>query len=257
MNAARPDVRARFDFADGVRAVLFDAGNTLLWLDHARMAGIVAGALGPVTHAGVRAADLRARPRLDPHLRTTSRREGAGTSRRYAELIVEELGAADAKSPVTNATTAVNAAAARAVEAVDALMHVWRSLWVCPPDDAAATLDLLAARGLLVGCVSNSDGTVHTLLEAAGLASRLRCVVDSGAVGIEKPDPRIFLLAAERLRVPPGACVYLGDFLSLDVEGARAAGMHGVLIDPDDTWAQAAAHAPRVRSLTEFAARLA
>lgn len=119
--------------------------------------------------------------------------------------------------------------------------------------------------------MSNSDGTVASLLDRAGLAARLACIVDLGVVGIEKPDPRIFALAAARLAVEPEACVYVGDFLSLDVEGARGAGMEGVLLDPIGAWCDAAqgagpaaaagtapprppsADVPTVRSLTEFA----
>jgi FMN phosphatase YigB (HAD superfamily) len=75
---------------------------------------------------------------------------------------------------------------------------------------------------------------------------------------VEKPDPRIFGMAAERLALPPSACVYVGDFLSLDVLGARGAGMHAVLLDPIGAWdaVPAAAAAPRAASLTEFASRL-
>jgi putative hydrolase of the HAD superfamily len=241
---------ARFPFAPRIRAVLFDAGNTLLWIDHLRMARIVSPALGrggadAVTEAEVRAAEMHARPRLDPFLRGAARREGADVARRYAEIVVSGLGA--------------DPSSARGAAAATALLGAWRSLWVCPPADASPTLDLLAARGFVVGCVSNSDGTVASLLAAAGLATRLACIVDSGVVGVEKPDPRIFRIAAERLGVAPSACVYVGDFLSLDVEGARGAGMEGVLLDPAGAWESGDAAldgVPRVRSLGEFAEAL-
>jgi len=246
-----------FPFAARTRAVLFDAGNTLLWLDHQRMARLVSAALGlsgaaAVTHARLADAEVRARPRLDPFLRGAARREGAAVARRYADLIVEGLGS----DPAADAGAAAAAAAA-------ALVGAWRTLWVCPPADAAATLDALATRGLALGCVSNSDGTVASLLDGAGLAARLRCIVDSGIEGVEKPDPRIFRLAAARLGVDPAACVYVGDFLSLDVEGARGAGMEGVLLDPLGAWTGVAGiggpldDVPRVTSLSEFAARMA
>jgi putative hydrolase of the HAD superfamily len=125
---------------------------------------------------------------------------------------------------------------------------------VRPAADAHACLDALAARGFRLGVVSNSNGRVRSLLEAAGLAAPLGCVVDSGVVGVEKPDPRIFAIAAERLGAAPAACVYVGDFHSLDVLGARAAGMYGVLLDPLGVWDGVAA--PRVASLTELVARL-
>jgi putative hydrolase of the HAD superfamily len=232
MTAASGD----FAFAARVSAVLFDAGNTLLWIDHARIAHILGGAGVPCDEAAVRAAEMRARPRLDPFLAGAARRESADTVARYAALILDGVGAASSRP------------------AHDALVAAWSSLWVRPPADARASLDTLAARGFRLGVVSNSNGRVRTLLEEADLAAPLACVVDSGLVGVEKPDPRIFAIAAERLGLPPAACAYVGDFHSLDVLGARAAGMHGVLIDPLGVWDGVAA--PRVASLTELVARL-
>ena len=225
-----------FAFTAGVSAVLFDAGNTLLWIDHARIAQILGGAGVTCDEAAVRAAEMRARPRLDPFLAGAARRESADTVARYAELILEGVGAAASRP------------------AYDALVAAWPTLWVRPPADARPSLDTLAARGFRLGVVSNSNGRVLSLLEAADLAAPLACVVDSGLVGVEKPDPRIFAIAAERLSVPPAACVYVGDFHSLDVLGARAAGMHGVLIDPLGVWD--GVDAPRVTSLTDLVARM-
>jgi putative hydrolase of the HAD superfamily len=225
-----------FAFVGGVSAVLFDAGNTLLWIDHARIAQILGGAGVACDETSVREAEMRARPRLDSFLAGAVRRESADTVARYAGLILEGVGA-----PAAGA-------------ARDALLAAWYSLWVRPPADARPSLDALAARGFRLGVVSNSNGSVRALLDAADLAAPLGCVVDSGVVGVEKPDPRIFAIAAERLGVAPAACVYVGDFHSLDVLGARAAGMHGVLLDPLGVWDGVAA--PRVASLTELVTRL-
>jgi hypothetical protein len=57
-------------------------------------------------------------------------------------------------------------------------------------------------------------------------------VVDSGVVGVEKPDPRIFRIACERAGVKPAEAVHVGDFYDIDVLGARAAGVHALLLDP-------------------------
>jgi putative hydrolase of the HAD superfamily len=92
----------------------------------------------------------------------------------------------------------------------------------------------LRAAGLAVGVVSNSDGRVESLLAAAGLRPFLDFVIDSGSVGVEKPDPRIFALACERAGVPPQHALHVGDVYEVDVLGARAAGVTPVLFDPDD-----------------------
>jgi putative hydrolase of the HAD superfamily len=53
-------------------------------------------------------------------------------------------------------------------------------------------------------------------------------------VGVAKPDPAIFRLALDRLGVPASAAVMVGDVPSIDIDGARAAGVRAVLIDPLD-----------------------
>src|SRR5256885_120065 len=80
--------------------------------------------------------------------------------------------------------------------------------------------------------VRNSDGRAEAHLEMVGVRAGLEFVVDSQIEGVEKPDPRIFLNALARLGLPPAKAVYVGDIRSVDEAGARAAGMHFVLVDP-------------------------
>ena len=75
----------------------------------------------------------------------------------------------------------------------------------------------------------------------------LEFVIDSHFVGIEKPDPRIFALALERLGVAPERALYVGDIRSVDAAGARAAGMQFVLIDPFGDYAPEGM--PRIRTI--------
>ena len=89
-----------------------------------------------------------------------------------------------------------------------------------------------------MGVISNSNGTVRALLGALGLARHLDFVVDSFEVGVEKPDARIFALALGRAGVEPPEAVYVGDLYSVDVRGARAAGLQGILLDPGGHWGQ-------------------
>ncbi len=53
-------------------------------------------------------------------------------------------------------------------------------------------------------------------------------VVDSAFVGTRKPEPEIYAIVLKRLALPAAACVFVDD-LEINVEGARAAGMHGVV----------------------------
>ncbi len=119
--------------------------------------------------------------------------------------------------------------ARKGVSAV-AAEHARANLWSRAGEGAAETLSTLRDRGYRIGVVSNADGRVRALLESAGLSSFLEVVVDSFEVGFEKPDPRIFLAATDRLGIPASECVYVGDIFSIDVLGARRAGMRAILI---------------------------
>jgi putative hydrolase of the HAD superfamily len=58
------------------------------------------------------------------------------------------------------------------------------------------------------------------------------CVIDSGDVGVMKPDPRIFRIALEAMGVDARAAWYVGDMPAFDVVGARRADVRPWLIDP-------------------------
>jgi putative hydrolase of the HAD superfamily len=57
--------------------------------------------------------------------------------------------------------------------------------------------------------------------------------VDSHLVGVEKPDPRIFQHALDKLGIPAEGTPFVGDRYDVDVMGAQAVGMLGVLYDPE------------------------
>ncbi len=79
--------------------------------------------------------------------------------------------------------------------------------------------------------ISNFDHPSHVtaLLSELGLAEFFDAVIVSGAVGVEKPDPRIFSLALQQTGLRPAEVVYVGD-TAADVEGSRAAGLRPIRI---------------------------
>jgi putative hydrolase of the HAD superfamily len=87
--------------------------------------------------------------------------------------------------------------------------------------DAVLALERLDLR---LAVVSNWDVALHEHLEELALADRFATVVTSAEAGAPKPDPRIFELALERLRVRPERALHIGDSPA-DEEGARAVGM--------------------------------
>jgi epoxide hydrolase-like predicted phosphatase len=82
------------------------------------------------------------------------------------------------------------------------------------------------ARGVRTGLISNSWGSGRYDREA--LPELFDAVVISGEVGLHKPQPEIFRLAAERVGVPADRCVFVDD-LKENCAGAEAVGMTAVL----------------------------
>lgn len=91
--------------------------------------------------------------------------------------------------------------------------------------DNAQLLATLAERGFELGVVSNGCGNVEKLCADFGYTPFLSIIVDSRRVGLFKPDPAIFLHAAEKLGGDPGSMMMVGDSFDRDVRPAKKAGM--------------------------------
>ena len=138
--------------------------------------------------------------------------------------------------------------------------------WTHVGTGVMAGLRALAALGLPMGVVSNSDGTVQAELRRLGVCHapdgppgngvEVGVVIDSAVVGLAKPDPAIFGLALDALGVPAdGTVLHVGDSLRYDVAGALAAGLQPVHLDPHGFCPAPDGH-PHIRTLTELAESL-
>jgi putative hydrolase of the HAD superfamily len=196
----------------GLRAVLFDAGNTLVFLDYARLAEGVSAALGlSLTTEGLA---------LHASAAARAMELAAGTDQERAAAYLEAL----------FLLNGVPAQRLGEVRSCLGRMHQERHLWSAVAAGSRESLARLRAAGLRLGVVSNSDGRVEQALRAAGLRQYFDVVVDSALVGVEKPDPRIFQAALTALGVAPEETLYVGDLYEIDVIGARAAGIEAVLL---------------------------
>lgn len=101
--------------------------------------------------------------------------------------------------------------------------------------------------------LSNAEGTlVDRMKNVHGIYDLFDEVVCSAEVGLAKPDPRIYALAARRLSLEPGECLFVDDLAS-NVEAARGAGMNAVqflVYEGDDLEAQLAEFGVRTRPST-------
>ncbi len=126
---------------------------------------------------------------------------------------------------------------------VAAAAHAIHSVYMDDPfvpiTGVGEPLRRLHEAGTRLAIVSNATGTVaddlarHRIcaVDAVDCAS-VDVVIDSHVVGVEKPDPAIFAMALEALRLPAERCVYLGDSEYFDVGGAEAAGIRAVHVTP-------------------------
>ncbi len=199
--------------------MLFDAGNTLVFLDHAAVADALAELGVEVTAEAIADGEREAVRIYQQRLRETA-----------SHSWTQHFSAILTSSGIDGST--VGEILPRLREVHDAF-NFWRRV----PIGLLEALDRLRANGVRVAVVSNSEGKLDELFDRIGLSERLELVVDSALEGVSKPDPEIFRRALTRLDLDSSDAIYLGDLPEVDVRGARAAGLTAVLIDPEDRYA--------------------
>jgi len=97
-------------------------------------------------------------------------------------------------------------------------------------EGVAPLLDTLATRYKL-GLITNGPSEIQRAkIVQFDLARWFTVIVVSEEFGVAKPDPAIFLHAANELASDPADCVMIGDNPDADIRGAQAAGMRSVWI---------------------------
>lgn len=104
------------------------------------------------------------------------------------------------------------------------------STFIPYPDARPCTEEILAL-GLKTAVVSNWGYRLSGLLEKLSLNHGFETIIASADVEKEKPDPEIFEIALAKTASKPEQTIHIGDSLDQDVVGARAAGLHAVLLD--------------------------
>ena len=110
-------------------------------------------------------------------------------------------------------------------------IHREATLWRVVRAGTFEALEAFKSAGYRLAIVSNAEGQVEADAKRFGLAPYFDAIIDSHVVGVAKPDPRIFQIALERLGVAADEVRFAGDIYSIDVEGARAAGIEARLVD--------------------------
>jgi putative hydrolase of the HAD superfamily len=222
-----------------VDAVLFDAGGIFVLPDPT--------VLGPLL------AYYGGDPSIDTHRRAHYRAMAAKSAAGSGETLWDEYDLAYVQSIGVIAADQTTAAM---VLGRTRSAHLWR--WAIP--ESIVALRALHTSGMPLGVVSNASGQIEDVLRRSGVCQTgegagvpVRVIVDSHVVGIAKPDPRIFQAALPSFPgIEPGRIAYVGDSVTMDVAGARAAGMVPVLLDPYDD--HDGADFLRIRSLHDLLA---
>jgi putative hydrolase of the HAD superfamily len=213
-----------------VRAIFFDAGNTLVFADRTKT-------LAPLTSRGITVSESQ----IHAAERASRRHRDANAAAHatnpdfqfwhiyYRELLGPSADEALIQELVAAAQTSGN--------------------WCVPLPNIREILSNLRKKYRLA-VISNSDGNIGKLFERLGLAELFETITDSGRVGVQKPHPEIFRAALRSLDVHPEESLYIGDVYSIDYVGARSAGMHAVVFDPYGTYSNNGV--PRITKLDEL-----
>ena len=212
-----------------IDTVFLDAGNTLVSMDFGWVVRELARRGVACAVEDVQRAEAAARPAVSEAVSHAGGTEGDDT---FVFLLRALLAGLEAAAHLDEQQRASLARELGPVLRSGGSLRLW--CWVMPRVPEA--LQALRVLGLRLVVVSNSDGTVEETLTRLDLREHFAHVVDSQRVGFEKPDPRIFHHALEASGARPERTLHVGDIYHADVSGARAAGVHPLLLDPFGDW---------------------
>jgi putative hydrolase of the HAD superfamily len=203
-----------------MKAVLFDAGNTLIFISREATLPVLREAGAQVDERSLRAAECVALELVAGMVDENSTGMEDHIWKEYFATLFRESGVPEEK---------LEEVGTRLGE-----IHQEKHLWTHVEPGTVDALESLRAAGIRMGVISNADGRVESAIIASGLRDYFEFVMDSELEGVAKPDPEIFLRACRRMELDPPECLYVGDLYQVDVMGARGAGLHAVLLDPED-----------------------
>ncbi len=199
------------------RGISFDFGHVLVGLDFEELAKRLHALCSNVSPEALKRAVPDAY-----HAHDEAIARGVGHEQGWRELVrvLVHAGCPDAKPADLDRT-------------VEELwrMQPSRNLWREIPHEAIALLDRLSQANVPMIITSNSEGHLPELIAELGIAKYFKTILDSGQLGVSKPDPKIFELAAQELGVSMVEMAHVGDSESADIVGASEAGALAIRFD--------------------------
>ena len=201
-----------------VKALLFDFGGTLAFLDFELLAREFSCEGRKLDALALEHAEYAGRAAIDRHLMS----EGNAQATNAAYELFFRGWMTAAGIPEEEFTECAEKFGA---------IHREASLWRVVRPGTFEAIERFKSAGYKLAIVSNAEGQVEADAKRFGLAPYFDVIIDSHIVGVAKPDPRIYHIALERLGVAADEARFAGDIYSIDVVGARAAGIEARLID--------------------------
>jgi len=223
---------------DDLEVVFLDAGGVLLYPDWERVSLILSNYGIKATSVQLADAEFPAKRRMDDAGFTTTTGDITEPDG-YLGWVLKATG-----------LSFDHDALHRAAEEFEAT-HTRDNLWSDMPEEVPGALQSMRDAGYRLAVLSNTESNLRDRIAAAGIEPFFETLVISAEVGSEKPDRVIFDEALRRMAVAPERAIHVGDFYSIDVVGARNAGITPIMFDarglsPDRD-------VTRVASLTELA----
>ncbi|MEO6797201.1 MAG: HAD family hydrolase [Candidatus Dormibacter sp.] len=217
------------DWAPPLKAVLFDYGHTLIHFDERPHSALIS-AYQQVNRllAETISAEI---PRAEVLIERVSKVVDDAIQQDYALGHPEEVEIAEIYDRALRAL-----GLELQPEVIERVMEIEQDGWlnsVHPGPDVVSTLEWLRQAGLRLGIVSNAayrPNLMRRQVSALQLAPYFMALTFSSAVGIRKPDPRIYRDALRQLGVDAAETLFVGDRVKEDVQGPKALGMRAVLL---------------------------
>ncbi|CAB3226295.1 unnamed protein product [Arctia plantaginis] len=108
----------------------------------------------------------------------------------------------------------------------------------CVAEGGHELLDLIKRSfNVQIGVISNFDPRLNDIFKNLDLDYKFHFILNSYDVGYSKPDKEIFTSAIKMSKkdIKPYEALHIGDDLEKDYKGAKAAGWHAILVNPDET----------------------
>ena len=219
-----------------IDTVFLDAGGVLVFPNWDRVSDTFARHGIEVSADVMRAAEPAARFAIDDARRVATTSD-ADRGSLYFRLVLEQAGV-PRDAPIQPALDELWA------------YHMEHNLWESVPADVFPALERLRDLGVTLAVASNANGVLQRAFERVGLTRYFHSICDSFIEGAEKPDARFFRVVLQRCGGQPETTVHVGDLYHVDIVGARNAGLHAVLMDPQNLYQEY--DVDRVRNLGEL-----